>query len=195
MERDQRPALSKRPGRGRSSLSRREVVRRAGLLGLSLPLLGAVLATRLRRGNEAARAQDMTLAANPAASPEASPAASPEASPVASPVASPSAAVTIRMTTQLRFEPPDATIKLGETITWINDSPIPHTTTGDPEKNPVKETRPDVVQLPPGAETWDSGLLTQGQTFSHPFTVAGTYKYFCIPHVLSEMLGTITVEG
>ncbi len=187
MERDQRPTPSKRPGGGRSSLSRREAVRRAGLLGLSLPLLGAVLATGLRRGNEAARTQDTT--------PAASPAASPEASPVASPVASPSAAVTIRMTTQLRFEPPDATIKLGETITWINDSPIPHTTTGDPEKNPVKETRPDVVQLPPGAEPWDSGLLTQGQTFSHPFTVAGTYKYFCIPHVLSEMLGTITVEG
>jgi plastocyanin len=120
--------------------------------------------------------------------------ASPAASPAASPVASPVAAVTVKMTSQLRFEPAAVTIKRGETITWVNASPIPHTSTGDPDKNPVKKTRPELAQLPPGAEGWDSGLLNQGQSFSHTFTVAGEYHYFCIPHILSGMLGTIIVE-
>jgi plastocyanin len=120
--------------------------------------------------------------------------ATPAASPAASPVASPVAAVTVKMTSQLRFEPAEVTIQRGEKITWVNASPIPHTTTGDPAKNPVKETRPELAQLPPGAEGWDSGLLNEGQAFSHTFTVTGEYKYFCIPHVLSGMLGTITVQ-
>ncbi len=119
--------------------------------------------------------------------------ASPAASPAAIPAATPGAPVTIEMTAQLRFEPAAITITVGETVTWVNASPIPHTATGDPDKNPVSETRPDVVALPPGAEPWDSGLLNQGQAFSHTFTVAGEYTYFCIPHVLSGMLGTITV--
>jgi len=103
--------------------------------------------------------------------------------------------VTVKMTTQLRFDPAELTIKRGETVAWVNASPIPHTATGDPDKNPVKETRPELARLPPGAEPWDSGLLNEGQSFSHTFTVAGEYKYFCIPHVLSGMLGTITVEA
>jgi plastocyanin len=117
------------------------------------------------------------------------------ASPASSPVASPVATLTVKMTSQLHFEPEEVFIQRGETITWINASPIPHTTTGDPAKNPVKKTRPELAQLPPGAEGWDSGLLNEGQSFSHTFTVTGVYKYFCIPHVLSGMLGTITVEN
>lgn len=113
----------------------------------------------------------------------------------ATPVSSPVAAVTVHMMTQLRFEPAEVTIRRGETVTWINDSPIPHTTTGDAEKNPVKDTRPELAALPSGAAGWDSGLLNQQQTFSHTFTVAGEYQYFCIPHVLSGMLGTIIVDA
>ncbi len=120
--------------------------------------------------------------------------ATPVASPAASPVASPVAAVTVKMTPQLRFEPAAVTITRGETITWANASPMPHTTTSDPAKNPVKATRPELAQLPPGAEGWDSGLLSEGESFSHTFTVAGEYAYFCIPHIMSGMLGKITVE-
>ena len=111
------------------------------------------------------------------------------------PASTPVAAATVHMTTQLRFEPTTVSIRQGETVTWTNDSPIPHTSTGDPTKNPVKDTRPELAHLPPGAEGWDSGLLNQGQSFSHTFTVAGEYRYFCIPHVLSGMLGTVIVEA
>lgn len=112
----------------------------------------------------------------------------------APPAGTPLATVTVTMTTQLRFEPATVTIRRGDTVTWVNASPIPHTTTGDPAKNPVKRTRPELAKLPPGAQGWDSGLLNQGQSFSRTFTVAGEYHYFCIPHVLSGMLGTVIVE-
>lgn len=173
MERDQMPATNEQHS---STIDRRRLFHRAAALGLAAPAVGA-------------------FAWAAAAPNDATPAASPAASPLASPAASPVPVVTVKMTTQLRFEPAEVTIKRGETITWVNAGPIPHTATGDPEKTPVKETRPELAQLPPGAEPWDSGLLDEGQSFSHTFTVAGEYKYFCIPHVLSGMLGTVTVEA
>lgn len=97
------------------------------------------------------------------------------------------------MTTQLRFEPMDVTIRVGETVTWRNDGPIPHTATDDPAQNPVAPSHPEYAQLPAGAAPWNSGLLQPSQTFSHAFTIPGVYCYFCIPHVLSGMQGTITV--
>jgi plastocyanin len=113
--------------------------------------------------------------------------------PAASPAAG--AAVTVQMTDQLRFAPEDVTIAVGQAVTWVNESAIPHTTTGDPAANPVAQDHPDYAQLPVGAAPWDSGLLQTGQSFSYTFTVPGTYHYFCTPHVLSGMRGTITVQG
>jgi plastocyanin len=157
-----------------STIDRRRLLHRGAALGLVLPVAGTLAASSM--------AQEVSSA-------------TPAASPAASPVASPVAVVTVKMTSQLRFEPAEVMIQRGETISWVNASPIPHTTTGDPEKNPVKKTRPQLARLPPGAEPWDSALLGEGQSFSHTFTVVGEYKYFCIPHVLSGMLGTITVEN
>ncbi|MCC6313808.1 MAG: hypothetical protein IT337_07320 [Thermomicrobiales bacterium] len=104
------------------------------------------------------------------------------------------APVTVKMTGGLRFDPADVTVKVGQTVTWENASPIQHTSTDDPSKNPVASAHPEFSVLPDGAEAWDSGLVDPGKTFSHTFTVAGTYHYFCIPHALSGMLGTVTVQ-
>jgi plastocyanin len=72
---------------------------------------------------------------------------------------------------------------------------MPHSATDDATKNPVADQFPEYAQVPEGAEGWDSGILQPGESFSHTFTVAGDYSYFCIPHVLSGMRGTITVTG
>jgi plastocyanin len=119
------------------------------------------------------------------------------ATPVASP---PSAAASagetiVKMTNELRFAPASVTVTVGQTLTWVNASSLPHTTTDDPAKNPVAQAHPEYAQLPAGAAPWDSGLLQPGESFSQSFTVPGTYHYFCIPHVLSGMRGTITVQG
>lgn len=117
-----------------------------------------------------------------------------EASPETGVAAPGAAEVTVQMTDQLRFSPADLTIALGQTVTWINASAMPHTATDDPAQNPVPSAHPEFVQLPDGADAWDSGLLQPGESYSHTFDVAGTYHYFCLPHALSGMLGTITVE-
>lgn len=127
--------------------------------------------------------------------PCASPSASPAASPVASPRVGTPAPIVVAMTSRLRFDPPDLTIQVGTTVTRVNRSPIPHTTTDDPTKNPVAQIFPQYAELPPCAVRWDSGLLNPGQSFSHTFTVPGRYHYFCIPHVLSGMRGSVSVEG
>jgi plastocyanin len=115
----------------------------------------------------------------------------------ATPSSSPadSADVTIQMTSELTFAPAEIVIDVGQKVTWVNDDAIQHTTTGDPASNPVADAHPEYAQLPAGAAPWDSGLLQNGESFSQTFTVPGTYHYFCMPHVLSGMQGTIIVQG
>jgi plastocyanin len=130
----------------------------------------------------------------------------PAASPVpcaATPIASPGPAVVVHMiydpsaadaADQLRFDPPHVTIEAGQTITWKNESQMPHTATGDPDQNPVTKSHPEYIGLPAGAEPWGSEMLQPGDSYSHTFTTPGEYRYICIPHVLSGMRGSITVE-
>ena len=117
----------------------------------------------------------------------------PQASPDASPMASPSVAGNhvVEMTGQFTFVPDDLTVNVGDTVTWRNVSVVPHTSTCDPEQanNPEEH-----VQLPEGAETWDSGLLGRDEEFSHTFEVPGGYTYFCIPHEANGMVASLTVE-
>lgn len=119
----------------------------------------------------------------------------PSATPAAQAAGSPAAAATVSMTGSLRFEPASLTIKVGESVTWVNESPIAHTSTDDLSANPVAQAHPEYTQRPAGADAWNSGFVAPGQSFTHTFTTPGTYAYICIPHVLSGMRGTITVEG
>ena len=66
------------------------------------------------------------------------------------------------------YRPSLIKIKVGDSITWTNnDSITPHTVT---EGNPANN-------LP--ISGFDSGLLSQGQTFKHKFDKAGATEYFC----------------
>ena len=99
-------------------------------------------------------------------------------------------AATVKMGNQLTFEPASLTIKAGETVEFLNGSPLVHTVTAAPPK----ASNADNVSLPEGAETFDSGNLASGESFSHTFTEPGTYQYFCIPHEAAGMTGTIVVK-
>ena len=70
------------------------------------------------------------------------------------------------------FNPPELTVKVGDTVTWTNRDDIPHT----------------VVS----AGKFKSSALDTDNTFSFTFTQAGDYKYFCSLH--PHMTGTIKVE-
>lgn len=106
--------------------------------------------------------------------------------------AEPSATVAaeIGMTNQLRYTADTVRIQVGQTVRWRNSSDLIHTVTADPSK----AVRPASVNLPAGAEAFDSGNLEPGAVFEWTFTVPGTYGYFCIPHEVVGMVGTIIVE-
>jgi plastocyanin len=81
----------------------------------------------------------------------------------------------------LKFDPPTITVAVGGKVTWTNGSATYHTVTGG-------DTAPD-----PASPI--NGVLDaqQGKTYSVTFTKAGTYQYFCQPHLSVGMKGTVVV--
>ena len=98
---------------------------------------------------------------------------------------------TIRMTSGLKYEPAELRIQAGQTVHWKNVSIMPHTVTADP----AIAKKPEHVSLPSGAEPFNSGTIRPGKSFERVFTVPGTYRYFCIPHENSGMVGTVNAEA
>ncbi len=96
----------------------------------------------------------------------------------------------VQLTDQLTFAPESVTIAPGETVVWKNTSVLVHTVTADP----AKAGDPAHVRLPAGVEPFDSGKLKPGESFRRTFEVAGTYRYFCIPHEGAEMVGRVVVK-
>src|SRR5918992_2231939 len=70
------------------------------------------------------------------------------------------------------FSPNPVEVKVGETVTWINDDSGRHTVTS---KDGI----------------FDSGMMGKGQSFSFTFDKAGEYPYSCSPH--PSMVGTVVV--
>ena len=71
------------------------------------------------------------------------------------------------------MNPDEVTIKKGGKVTWTNKDSVEHTVTADKGE-------------------FDSGQLSEGQTFSRTFDTAGTFAYHCTPH--PSMTGTIVVK-
>lgn len=86
-------------------------------------------------------------------------------------VAAASGSVTIA---DFSFTPGTITINQGDTVTWVNNGPTPHSATSSN-----------------GA--FDTGILRKGQSGSHTFSEAGTFAYICTPH--PYMKGTVVVQA
>lgn len=87
------------------------------------------------------------------------------------------------------FLPASITINAGDTVNWTNPAVVLHSVTFDPSK----VVKPENVALPAGVKPFDSGDMGQAATFSHTFTVKGTYKYVCTMHEAMGMIGTVVV--
>jgi len=70
------------------------------------------------------------------------------------------------------FSPRNATIQVGQTVQWDNQDFVMHTATADDD-------------------SWDSGTLGPGATFSYTFTTAGSFPYRCLVH--GTMHGRVVV--
>jgi plastocyanin len=94
------------------------------------------------------------------------------------------------MTPERMFVPENITIKVGQTVEWVNDDKtMPHEVTTD--ENVASD--PSNVSMPEGAAPFDSRLITSGKSFRHQFMVPGPYRYACPPHENDGMLGEVTV--
>lgn len=81
------------------------------------------------------------------------------------------------------FSPKTLTIKLGDTVTWINQNDGLH--------NVI--TYPD--GYPNGASGFESPYMERkGEQWSYTFKSKGTYQYHCIPHIFMGMRGVVVVE-
>jgi plastocyanin len=177
------PYESTAPAMLTTRVSRRSLLRRSLALGLSLPAVSALLA--------ACGGSDK--ATNTVSSADSVTKASGSSSPTGSGAAGSAVAGTthtVEMLDQLKFDPAELTVKAGDTVTWKNTGSMPHTTTCDPSKALDKNH----IKQPDGGDTWDSGILNGGQSYSHTFVVPGDYQYICIPHEAANMIGKVTVQ-
>ena len=122
-------------------------------------------------------------APEPAAAPEAVPPApeaqvladereaAPKPKPKPTALAAASGSVTI---VDFNFSPGTITVDVGDTVTWVNNGPTPHSATSSN-----------------GA--FDTGIFPAGESRSHTFSEAGTFSYICTPH--PNMRGTVVVQG
>ena len=73
-----------------------------------------------------------------------------------------------------QFQPKTLIIHTNDTVIWTNQGMMQHTVTADDN-------------------TWTSPTLMPGDTYTHTFTVAGTYPYHCFFHQSVGMVGTVIV--
>jgi plastocyanin len=81
------------------------------------------------------------------------------------------------------FDPQTLTIKVGQSVEWVNADEYGHTVTSDDGR-------------------FESGLIPSGQAWTYEFVEPGTYTYHCEPHSARQsegpymgMVGTIVVEA
>jgi len=72
------------------------------------------------------------------------------------------------------FTPSPLTVKVGTTVTWINQDDVPHNVVSSEGK------------------TLKSPVLDTDQKFSYTFAAAGTYPYYCGLH--PKMTGKVIVQ-
>lgn len=97
--------------------------------------------------------------------------------------------VVIEMTSALTFQPQHVQVRAGQTVRWRNASNVPHTATADASLASSAAN----VELPAGAQPWHSGTIAPGASYDRVLSVTGDYRYFCDPHELAAMVGTIEV--
>ncbi len=89
----------------------------------------------------------------------------------------PAAGITVRVGDNF-FEPALITVNVGDTVTWVREIGI-HSVTADDG-------------------SFEQPLGSNWSTFSHTFTRAGTFRYYCVAHGGLNgvgMAGTVIVQG
>lgn len=101
--------------------------------------------------------------------------------------------------TDSAFDPPELTVSVGDTVTWLNTSGRAHTVTA--YDNAIPEAADffasgDFDSTEAARDAWGNGggSIFSCESYEHTFEVPGTFNYFCIPHERVGMTGRIIVE-
>ena len=102
----------------------------------------------------------------------------------------------VDMTDNLVFDPDEISIAPGDTIVWDNVGTIGHTVTAYEDQIPEEAeffASGGFESESAARGAYPDGDVPGGGTYSHTFSVAGVYEYFCIPHEGAGMLATVNV--
>lgn len=103
----------------------------------------------------------------------------------ATPATSPGAGGTTVTIKDFAFAPRTLTVPVGATVTWTNGDSAAHTVTSADGMTTDAAT----------TDLFDSGLMGDGDTFTHTFDTAGTFYYLCTPHrSMASMHAEVVVE-
>ncbi len=75
--------------------------------------------------------------------------------------------------TSTAYSPNPITVSRGGAVVWVNNDTTAHTSTANDN-------------------SWNSGNIAPGGSFSHTFSSSGTFSYHCMIH--PGMVGTVTVQ-
>ena len=96
-----------------------------------------------------------------------------------------------------RYDPSPLTIKVGDTVKWINVSGGPHNVAFYPDSIPSGAADALNADMPNRMAPLNGPLVTDSLgAYQVTFANAppGTYKYYCIPHEAMGMKGTLIIE-
>ena len=102
------------------------------------------------------------------------------------------------MTDELTFDPEAIEVSVGTEVTWENVGAVGHTVTAYEDKIPDGATYFasggfDSQQAAKDGYSDGEGNVPKGESYSHTFETKGTYEYYCIPHEMNGMVGTVKV--
>ena len=78
------------------------------------------------------------------------------------------------------YDPNPINVNAGDSVTWTNSDNDIHSVTSGSDEGPSI------------GQEFDSGILGEGQSFTHRFENPGTYEYFCSIH--PSMVGEVIVK-
>ncbi|WP_422111225.1 plastocyanin/azurin family copper-binding protein [Haloarcula limicola] len=106
---------------------------------------------------------------------------------------------TVEMTDELTFEPKSIEVTAGTEVTWKNTGSIGHTVTAYEGKIPdgaayfASGGFDSQQAAKDGYGSGQKGNVPKGESYSHTFETKGTYEYYCVPHEMNGMVGTVEV--
>ncbi|EMA24811.1 plastocyanin/azurin family copper-binding protein [Haloarcula argentinensis] len=106
---------------------------------------------------------------------------------------------TVEMTDELAYEPKKIQVEAGTTVTFENVGSIGHTVTAYEDKLPdgadyfASGGFDSQQAAKDGYSNGQEGNIPKGESYEVTLETTGTYEYYCIPHEMNGMVGTIKV--